>query len=54
VQRKTKNHKIPYFVKEDFRLDYRGRRNLEKSIEEEYIVELQDSCWIEKNNRKYA
>jgi hypothetical protein len=54
VQRKTRNHKIPYFVKKDFSLDYRGRRKLEKSVEAEYVQDLHDACWIEKSNRKYA
>jgi len=54
VQRKTRNQKLPYFVKEDFRLDYRGRRNLEKIIEEKYVQKLKHACLMEKSYRKYA
>jgi DnaJ family protein B protein 12 len=52
VQRKTRNQKLPYFVKEDFRLDYRGRRNLEKIIEEKYVQKLKHACLMEKSYRK--
>ena len=54
VQRKTRNHKVPYFVKKDFSLDYWGRRKLEKIIEEAYIQKLKHSCLMEKSHRKYA
>jgi len=54
VQRTTRNLKVPYFVKKDFDLDYRGRRKLEKSIEGEYVTRLEHSCLMEKSNGKYA
>jgi len=54
VQRKTRNQQIPYFVKKDFSLDYRGRRKLEKSVEAEFVQNLQQSCRMEMSNRKYV
>jgi hypothetical protein len=54
VQRKTRNLKVVYFVKKDFNLDYRGRRKLERSIEEEYVNTLEYFCLEEKYTRKYA
>jgi hypothetical protein len=54
VQRKTRNLKVPYFVKKDFSLDYRGRQKLEKIIEGEYVEGLEHSCQMEKKRRKYV
>ena len=54
MQRESRKLKVPYFVKKDFLLDYRGRRKLEKSIEEEHVKKLEHSCLMEANNRKYA
>jgi hypothetical protein len=55
VQRKTLNLKVPYFVKENFHTEYQGSlRRLEISVEEEYVTGLRQSCYREKNYRKYA
>jgi DnaJ family protein B protein 12 len=55
VQRKTLNLKVPYFVKENFHTEYQGSlRRLEISVEEEYVTSLRQSCFREKNYRKYA
>lgn len=47
------NLKVPYYVKENFHQDYQGSiRRLESLVEEEYVVNLRNACYREKNNSK--
>lgn len=44
---------VPYYVKENFRLDYQGSLvRLESNIEEEYLNMLRHNCYKEKNHRE--
>ncbi|XP_046364977.1 dnaJ homolog subfamily B member 14-like [Haliotis rufescens] len=53
VERKTYNLKIPYYVKEDFRPEYKGEmRRIERNVEEEYIGQLRGNCWRERSYKE--
>ncbi|OBS58247.1 hypothetical protein A6R68_10632, partial [Neotoma lepida] len=50
ISRETQNLQVPYFVDKNFDKAYRGAslRDLEKTIEKDYIDYIQTSCWKEK------
>ena len=49
VKRETYQLKVPYYVKEDFRIEFRGElRRIERMVEEEYISQLRSNCWRER------
>ena len=53
IQRKTLNLKVPYYVKENFHTEHHGSmRRLEMSVEEDYIQNLRQACYREKNYRE--
>jgi len=44
---------VPYYVKGNFQSDYQGSiTRLEASIEEEYVTNLQHTCFREKNYKE--
>ncbi|KAK6171370.1 hypothetical protein SNE40_019575 [Patella caerulea] len=53
VERKTYNLRVPYFVKDDFRPEYKGDlRRIERQVEEEYISQLRSNCWRERSYKE--
>lgn len=54
ISRETQNLQVPYFVDKNFDKAYRGAslRDLEKTIEKDYIDYIQTSCWKEKQQSK--
>ncbi|KAK2583005.1 hypothetical protein KPH14_009050 [Odynerus spinipes] len=53
VARKTEQFNIPYYVKENFHTEYQGSlRRLEISVEEEYLLNLRQACYRERNYRE--
>ncbi|KAG5681715.1 hypothetical protein PVAND_011125 [Polypedilum vanderplanki] len=53
LERKTINHRIPYYVKENFGSEYQGSMSrLESAVEEEYIMNMKRACFSEKNYRE--
>lgn len=53
VERKTLNHRISYYVKDNFGTEYQGSLGrLESAVEEEYIVNMKRACFSEKNYRE--
>lgn len=47
--------KIPYFVKENFHVEYQGSLSrLDVSVEEEYVTNLKHACYRERNYRKFS
>lgn len=53
VARKTQRLNVPYYVKENFHTEYQGSlRRLEMSVEEEYLFNLKQACFREKNYRE--
>lgn len=53
ISRETQNLQVPYFVDKNFDKAYRGAslRDLEKTIEKDYIDYVQTSCWKEKQQK---
>nr|XP_012416962.1 PREDICTED: dnaJ homolog subfamily C member 18 isoform X2 [Odobenus rosmarus divergens] len=53
ISRETQNLQVPYFVDKNFEKAYRGAslRDLEKTIEKDYIDYVQTSCWKEKQQK---
>lgn len=55
VERRTNNLKVPYFVKENFHIEYQGSlTRLDASVEEEYLTNLKHACYRERNYSKYT
>lgn len=56
VSRETQHMGVPYYVDKSFEKEYRGAGldELEKTIENDYIEHLQNSCWKEKQQSKRA
>lgn len=53
VPRTTQNLKVSYYVKENFHSEYQGSlRRLEISVEEDYLSQLRQTCFREKNYRE--
>nr|XP_019938503.1 PREDICTED: dnaJ homolog subfamily B member 12 [Paralichthys olivaceus] len=53
-KRLTENLKVPYYVGEQFSKEFTGmnRRNLERSVEDDYISNLRNNCWKEKQQKE--
>lgn len=50
VKRATGELEVPYFVKETFVNDFQGNlKRLESGIEEEYISNLRNDCFKQRN-----
>lgn len=49
-KRLTENLKVPYYVGEQFSKEFSGviLKNLERSVEDDYISNLRNNCWKEK------
>jgi len=53
VERSTQNLKIHYYVKDDFRIEYKSDlRRIERSVEEDYIGNLRSNCFKERNYKE--
>lgn len=54
VSRETQNLGVPYYVDKGFEKEYQGAslRELESTIETDYIDYLQTSCWKDKQQSK--
>ncbi|XP_063817538.1 dnaJ homolog subfamily B member 12 [Pseudophryne corroboree] len=53
-KRVTEHLKVPYFVSESFAEEYTGvnLRNVERSVEEDFIANLRNNCWKEKQQKE--
>lgn len=53
-KRLTENLKVPYYVGEHFSKDFTGvnLKNLERSVEDDYISNLRNNCWKEKQQSR--
>lgn len=51
-KRMTENLHVPYYVNERFSQEYSGvsLRQVERSVEEDFISTLRNSCWKEKQH----
>lgn len=55
-KRLTKNLKVPYYVGEQFSKEFTGGilKNLEQTVEDDYISNLRNNCWKEKQQSSCA
>ncbi|KAM4704282.1 dnaJ homolog subfamily B member 12 [Rhinophrynus dorsalis] len=53
-KRLTEHLKVPYFVSDSFDEEYTGSnlRNVEKSVEDDFIANLRNNCWKEKQQKE--
>ncbi|XP_028845955.1 dnaJ homolog subfamily B member 12a [Denticeps clupeoides] len=53
-RRQTATLKVPYYVGDDFSEKYSGAnlKNVERSVEEDYISNLRNNCWKEKQQKE--
>ncbi len=54
-RRHTATLKVPYYVGDHFTEEYKGMnlKNIEQSVEEDYISNLRNNCWKEKQQSKW-
>lgn len=50
------NLKVPYYVGEQFASEFTGLnlKNLERTVEEDFVSNLRDNCWKEKQQSMFA
>ncbi|XP_004561287.1 dnaJ homolog subfamily B member 12b [Maylandia zebra] len=53
-KRLTENLKVPYYVGEQFSKEFTGvnLKNLERTVEDDYISNLRNNCWKEKQQKE--
>uniref|UniRef100_A0A8C8RKY2 DnaJ heat shock protein family (Hsp40) member B12 n=1 Tax=Pelusios castaneus TaxID=367368 RepID=A0A8C8RKY2_9SAUR len=53
-RRATEHLKVAYYVAENFAEEYTGTnlKNVERSVEEDYIANLRNNCWKEKQQKE--
>ncbi|KAI5108035.1 dnaJ-like subfamily B member 12 [Silurus meridionalis] len=53
-RRQTTNLKVPYYVGDHFSEEYTGKhlKNVEQSVEDDYISNLRNNCWKEKQQKE--
>ncbi|NP_997824.1 dnaJ homolog subfamily B member 12a [Danio rerio] len=53
-RRQTATLKVPYYVGDHFSEEYKGMnlKNVEQSVEEDYISNLRNNCWKEKQQKE--
>ncbi|XP_005106865.2 dnaJ homolog subfamily B member 12 [Aplysia californica] len=53
VERTTANLRVTYYVKDDFRAEFKSDlRRIERAVEEEYIGQLRNNCFRERNYKE--
>ncbi|XP_063774638.1 dnaJ homolog subfamily B member 14 [Pseudophryne corroboree] len=53
IKRVTENLQVAYYVNKDFKSEYSGMmlQKLEKNIEEDYVANVRNNCWREKQQK---
>ncbi|KAL5019247.1 hypothetical protein ScPMuIL_004969 [Solemya velum] len=53
AKRLTSSLNIQYFVKQDFKVEFKGDlRRIERQVEEEYLANLRSNCWRERSYKE--
>ncbi|XP_029464886.1 dnaJ homolog subfamily B member 12 [Rhinatrema bivittatum] len=54
IRRVTENLKVPFYVADSFSEEYTGTnlKNVERSVEDDYIANLRNNCWKEKQQKE--
>ena len=55
-KRLTEHLRVPYYVNEKFSREYSGGnlKSVERSVEDDYISNLRNNCWKEKQQSEFA
>lgn len=50
----TENLGVVYYVSKDFKSEYKGAllQKVEKSVEEDYVMNIRNNCWKERQQSK--
>lgn len=53
VKRQTENLHVDYYVTKDFKSEFKGStlQQIEKSVEEDYVANVRNNCWKERQQR---
>lgn len=56
IKMKTENLGVVYYVNKDFRNEYKGvsLQKVEKSVEEDYVSNIRNNCWKERQQSKFG
>lgn len=54
IKMQTENLGVVYYVNKDFKNEYKGMllQKVEKSVEEDYVTNIRDHCWKERQQSK--
>lgn len=54
IKMQTENLGVIYYVNKDFRNEYKGAslQKIEKSVEEDYVSNIRNNCWKERQQSK--
>lgn len=54
VKRQTENLHVDYYVTRDFKSEYKASalQQIEKNVEEDYVSNVRNSCWKERQTSK--
>ncbi len=55
MKRQTENLHVDYFVTRDFNSEYKSSAllKIEKSVEEDYVSNVRNNCWKERQTSMY-
>lgn len=55
VKRQTENLHVDYYVTRDFKSEYKGSalQQIEKNVEEDYVSNVRNNCWKERQTSEY-
>lgn len=55
IKMQTENLGVVYYVNKDFKNEYKGMllQKVEKSVEEDYVTNIRNNCWKERQQSKY-
>lgn len=56
IKMQTENLGVIYYVNKDFRNEYKGvsLQKVEKSVEEDYVSNIRNNCWKERQQSKFG
>lgn len=56
IKMQTENLGVVYYVNKDFKNEYKGvlLQKVEKSVEEDYVTNIRNNCWKERQQSKFV
>ena len=55
IKMQTENLGVVYYVNKDFKNEYKGMllQKVEKSVEEDYVTNIRNNCWKERQQSNH-